>query len=114
MPEREARIFMALADTNRRRLLSTLARRSPQTATQLARKFSISRQGIMKHLDLLSQAGLVRAQIKGREKRYLLNPGSLRAASDWIDALGRQWDKRLLRLKALVEEEEAPGSGDVK
>ena len=106
MPEAEALVFSALADANRRRLLSTLARRSPKTATQLAREFAISRQGIMKHLDLLDQAGLVRTQIKGREKRYLLNPGPLRPASDWIDSLSRQWDKRLQRLKDLVEDDE--------
>src|SRR5436309_963322 len=106
MPEAEALVFIALADAKRRRLLITLARRSPQTATQLAREFTISRQGLMKHLDVLHQAGLVRAQIKGREKQYVLNPGSLQTASDWIDTLSRQWDKRLKRLKDLVEDDE--------
>src|SRR5262245_49249661 len=107
MPEAEAGVFMALADAKRRRLLSTLARRSPRTATQLARDFTISRQAIMKHLEVLDQVGLVRTQIRGREKQYLLNPVSLRPASDWIEALSRQWDKRLQRLKALVEDEES-------
>ena len=111
MLKQEDQVFTALADANRRRLLTTLAQGSPKTATQLARDFArqrhaISRQGIAKHLHLLAQSGLIQSQTQGREKRYAFDPASLKVASDWIDALGRQWDERLLRLKTLVEETE--------
>jgi predicted transcriptional regulator len=103
MIEREDRVFTALADTTRRRLLTRLAQSGPQTATQLAREFPISRQGIMKQLDLLSHAGLVQTQRSGRERQYVFNPQSLQAASGWIETIGKQWDERLQRLKHFVE-----------
>ncbi len=94
MIESEDRVFTALADATRRRLLTRLAQSSPKTATQLAREFPITRQGIVKHLDLLAHAGLVQAQRKGREKRYVFNPESLQTASAWIETIGKQWDER--------------------
>ncbi len=105
MSEIEDRVFTALADTNRRQLLTRLAQSSPKTATQLAREFPISRQGIVKHLDLLAQAKLVQVQTRGREKQYLFDPTSLQAASAWIEAIGKQWDERLQQLKHLLEED---------
>ena len=105
MIEIEDRVFTALADATRRRLLTRLAQSSPKTATQLAREFPITRQGIMKHLDLLAHAGLVQVQTKGREKRYMFNPESLQAASAWIEMIDKQWDERLQRLKKLVEDD---------
>jgi predicted transcriptional regulator len=105
MNEIEDRVFTALADATRRRLLTRLAQSSPKTATQLAREFPISRQGIVKHLDLLANAGLVRAQTRGREKRYLFDPTSLQTASAWIERIGKHWDERLQRLKHFVEDE---------
>jgi predicted transcriptional regulator len=105
MIEIEDRVFTALADATRRRLLSRLAQSSPKTATQLAREFPISRQGIVKHLDRLSHAGLVQAQTRGREKRYMFDPTSLQTASAWIETIGKQWDERLQRLKNFVEDD---------
>jgi DNA-binding transcriptional ArsR family regulator len=103
--ESQDRVFSALADPTRRRLLITLAESSPKTATQLAHDFPISRQGILKHLDQLAEAGLVQTYQQGREKRYSLAPEPLTGVSDWIDALSAKWDERLLRLKAFIESE---------
>jgi predicted transcriptional regulator len=105
MNEIEDRVFTALADATRRRLLTRLAQSSPKTSTQLAREFPTSRQGIVKHLDLLAHAGLVQAQTRGREKRYLFDPTSLQTASAWIERIGKQWDERLQRLKNFVEDD---------
>jgi DNA-binding transcriptional ArsR family regulator len=110
----EDAIFSALADENRRWLLTTLAENSPKTATQLAKDFNalpvnedgISRQGVLKHLNILEQAGLVTVQPKGREKRYFLTPEPLQTISAWIDLLSAQWDSRLQRLKTLIENDE--------
>lgn len=103
----EERVFAALGDTTRRQLLHSLAKNSPKTATQLAREFPITRQGIVKHLDLLASAGLVQARIHGREKRYSFTPEPLDNISAWIEAIGKEWEGRLERLKALVESDEA-------
>lgn len=105
MTQIEDRVFTALADATRRQLLTRLAQSSPKTATQLAREFPISRQGIIKHLERLSHAGLVQMQTKGREKQYVFDPHSLQAASAWIETIGKQWDERLQRLKELVEDD---------
>jgi predicted transcriptional regulator len=108
----EDAIFSALADENRRWLLINLAENSPKTATQLARDFNeipkheISRQGVLKHLNILEHAGLVTVQPRGREKRYFLAPEPLQTVSAWIELLGAQWDSRLQRLKMLVENDD--------
>ncbi|HET8841507.1 MAG TPA: helix-turn-helix domain-containing protein [Ktedonobacteraceae bacterium] len=101
----EDQVFTALADANRRQLLSRLAQGSPKTATELAREFPISRQGIMKHLERLSSAGLVQVQTSGREKLYVFEPHSLHAVSTWIEMIEKYWDQRLQCLKDLVEDD---------
>jgi DNA-binding transcriptional ArsR family regulator len=103
MIERTDWLFAALADPTRRQLLTTLAQESPKTATQLATVFPMTRQGVLKHLDILEQAGLVRIQPKGREKQYSLTPAPLQEVSEWVKTLNATWDERLFRLKTLVE-----------
>jgi DNA-binding transcriptional ArsR family regulator len=99
-------VFAALADPMRRSLLLKLAEQSPRTATQLARDYSITRQGVLKHLTILQGAGLVAVQQAGRERRYTLTPEPLGELEQWIKELGTLWDTRLLRLKTLLEAEE--------
>lgn len=98
----EQALFEALADPLRRSLLLRLAEGGPKTATQLAREYPITRQGLLKHLALLAAAGLVAVHQHGREKRYTLVPEPLGALERWLGAL---WEARLLRLKTLLEQE---------
>ena len=100
-------IFTALADPMRRKLLLNLAENSPKTATQFAEEYPITRQGILKHLNILEEAGLVTVYQRGREKRYALTPEPLNEVEQWIKEIGDKWDERLLRLKAFIENEEA-------
>ena len=104
----QAPVFAALADPMRRNLLANLAEYSPRTATQLAEQYPITRQGILKHLRILEEAGLVAVYQEGREKRYFLTPEPLGELEQWIKEISAKWDERLLRLKAFVENEE-PG-----
>lgn len=99
----DAPIFHALADPMRRSLLVNLAENSPKTATQLADEYPITRQGILKHLNILEAAGLVKVRQLGREKRYELTPEPLTELETWLKQLSAKWDERLLRLKTLVE-----------
>ena len=101
----DAPIFHALADPMRRNLLVNLAEHSPKTATQLAEEFPITRQGILKHLNILENAGLVAVHQIGREKRYAFTPAPLGELEQWLKQLNAKWDERLLRLKNLVEDE---------
>jgi DNA-binding transcriptional ArsR family regulator len=104
----DAPIFAALADPMRRSLLVNLAENSPKTATQLAGEYrTITRQGILKHLNILENAGLVAVNQKGREKRYSFTPEPLGEVDEWIKAISAKWDERLLRLKLLVESEDS-------
>lgn len=96
-------VFSALADPTRRQLLTTLAKNSPKTATQLAEGYPITRQGILKHLNILEEAGLVAVTQQGREKRYTLTPEPLTEVDQWIKDLNALWDERLLRLKTMLE-----------
>lgn len=100
-------VFAALADPLRRSLLVNLAENSPKTATQLAEEYPITRQGILKHLKILQEAGLVAVHQQGREKRYTLTPEPLGDLEQWIKEIAAKWDERLLRLKTLLENEEA-------
>jgi DNA-binding transcriptional ArsR family regulator len=99
-------VFAALADPTRRNLLENLAEHSPKTATQLAEEYPITRQGILKHLHILEQAGLVAVHQIGREKRYTLTPEPLNEVDKWVKDLSAKWDERLLRLKNYLENED--------
>ncbi|WP_256376744.1 ArsR/SmtB family transcription factor [Cohnella herbarum] len=98
-------MFTAIGDPLRRDLLEKLAKESPKTATQLAELFPITRQGVLKHLNALQEAGLVTVRISGREKRYFLTPEPLSVLSDWAKSVGDMWDERLPRLKEMLENE---------
>ena len=104
--EHEQSLFAALADPMRRSLLVNLAEHSPKTATQLAQEYPITRQGILKHLTILEDAGLVAVHQAGREKRYTLTPEPLEELEQWIEGIGAKWDERLLRLKTWLEDEQ--------
>lgn len=105
MNERQQPIFAALADPMRRHLLVNLAENNAKTATQLAKEYPITRQGILKHLDILEDAGLVAVHQKGREKRYTFTPEPLSELDQWLKEVSAKWDERLLRLKMMLETE---------
>ena len=98
-------VFGALADPTRRNLLANLAGNSPRTATQLAKEYPITRQGVLKHLGILEDAGLVAVQKRGREKLYTFSQEPLTELEQWIQEISAMWDERLLRLKTFLENE---------
>lgn len=104
--EQQQLVFAALADPVRRKLLVKLAETSPRTATQLAEEYPITRQGILKHLKILENAGLVKVYQKGRDKRYVPTLKPLSDLEKWVQELNLLWDERLLRLKHLVESQD--------
>lgn len=96
-------LFAALADPTRRELLINLAQGTPKTATELAKEFPITRPGIIKHLNILEEAGLVTVHQQGRDKRYMLTPEPLTELEKWIQEVTLTWNTNLQRLKALLE-----------
>lgn len=99
------RIFAALADPTRQDLLANLAENSPKTATELAEEYPMTRQGILKHLQILEEVGLVVVSQRGREKRFSFTPEPLSDIDEWLKAISAKWDQRLFRLKTMIESE---------
>ncbi len=95
-------MFAALGDETRLRLVSRLCR-GPASITVLTSGAGITRQAVTKHLVVLSSAGLVSDSRRGRERLWALEPSRLEDARRSLEALSRQWDERLGRLRQLVE-----------
>ena len=90
------RVLAALADPTRRAILATLAEDGPATATDLAERLPLTRQGIAKHLALLADAGLVTAEPGERRRvRYRLQSAPMQVAQQFLAALARDWDRPL-------------------
>jgi DNA-binding transcriptional ArsR family regulator len=93
-------VFTALADPSRRAILAALAAGGPATATDLAGRLPITRQAIAKHLALLADAGLVRAEPGERRRvRYRLHSAPIQVAQQFLAALARDWDGPLDALR---------------
>jgi DNA-binding transcriptional ArsR family regulator len=93
-------VFTALADPTRRAILAALAAQGPATATDLAGRLPVTRQAIAKHLALLAEVGLVRAEPGERRRvRYRLRSAPMRVAQQFLAALARDWDGPLDALK---------------
>ena len=98
-------MFRALADPTRRALLDELFRQDGQNLGQLGERFEMSRFGIMKHLRLLEEAGLVVTQRRGREKLHFLNPVPIRLVHDrWVSKYAEPWVAGLSDIKARLEQ----------
>jgi DNA-binding transcriptional ArsR family regulator len=97
-------VFRALADPTRRRLLDELFREDGQTLGALEERFPMSRFGVMKHLRLLEEAGLVVTRREGREKRHFLNAVPIRLVHDrWVSKYAEPWAAALSDLKTRLE-----------
>jgi DNA-binding transcriptional ArsR family regulator len=104
----EDRVFRALADPTRRFLLDRLFERDGRTLTELESELEMTRFGVMKHLRLLEDAGLVVTRKSGREKLHFLNPVPIRLIHDrWIDKYTERQVSALAELKAKLEKGEA-------
>jgi DNA-binding transcriptional ArsR family regulator len=101
------RLFAALADPTRRALIARLGEAEGLTVSELARPFPVSLPAIMKHLDVLSDAGLIERRKVGRAVNCQLTAASMKAAMDWLNRYERFWSERLSRLGAFLEEEES-------
>jgi len=98
-------VFKALADSSRRLLLDLLFERDGRTLTELDAELEMTRFGVMKHLKVLEEAGLVVAQKRGREKLHFLNPVPIRQIHNrWIDKYTEERVSALLDLKNELEE----------
>jgi uncharacterized protein YndB with AHSA1/START domain len=99
-------VFRALADPTRRALLDQLFTRDGQTLRELEERLPMTRFGVMKHLRVLEEAGLVTTRRRGREKLHFLNPVPIRLVHDrWVSKYAEPWAAALTGIKRELEEE---------
>ncbi len=99
-------VFKALADSTRRELLDQLYKQDGQSLSALERRLPMTRFGVMKHLKVLEEAGLVVTRRRGREKLHFLNPVPIRLVHDrWVRKYAEPWAATLSGLKRTLEEE---------
>src|SRR5579863_3250768 len=99
------RVFKALADPTRRFLLDRLFARDGRTLTELEADLEMTRFGVMKHLRVLEEAGLVVTRRRGREKLHFLNPVPIRLVHDrWVSKYAEPWAATLSGLKSRLEQ----------
>jgi DNA-binding transcriptional ArsR family regulator len=112
------RVFAALVDPTRRAILARLEQDESLTISDLAGPFPIKLPAVMKHLDVLGEAGLITRSKRGRTVDVRLSPAPLRGAADWLALYARFWSPALDRLTAHAEAKESqarnaePETGD--
>ena len=100
------RTFAALADPTRRALVMRLAEKPDLSVSELAAPFAMSLPAVMKHLGVLSDAGLVSRAKTGRVVACRLDAEPMRDAFEWLNRYEKFWSERLSNLAAFLEEEE--------
>src|SRR2546425_8641429 len=99
-------VFRALAEPTRRSLLDELFKEDGQTLSALEQRLPMTRFGVMKHLKVLEEAGLVTTKRRGREKLHFLNPVPIRLVHDrWVSKYAEPWAAALSGLKKSIEED---------
>jgi uncharacterized protein YndB with AHSA1/START domain len=99
-------VFRALSDPTRRSLLDRLFEEDGQTLSALEDRLPMTRFGVMKHLRVLEEAGLVTTKKRGREKLHFLNPVPIRLVHDrWVSKYAEPWAAALTGLKRTLEED---------
>jgi DNA-binding transcriptional ArsR family regulator len=98
-------LFAALGDETRLALVLRLGSGGPHSIAQLAAQSPYTRQAITKHLEVLSAAGLVRSDRRGRERIWNVEADRLDAARRYLDQVSMHWDNALGRLKQFVEDD---------
>lgn len=109
------RTFAALTDPTRRAILARLEAEESASISDLAQPFAIKLPAVMKHLDVLDDAGLISRSKTGRTVTVRLNPEPMREAMDWLRRYERFWAASLDRLSAHAEaQERAMRAADAK
>jgi DNA-binding transcriptional ArsR family regulator len=97
------RLWSAIGDPTRRRVLDLLLEDGEATATSLSERLPVTRQAVSKHLAVLDRAGLVYGTAAGREMRYRIDNAQFARAVSQLASVGTAWDGRLRRIKQIAE-----------
>ena len=94
-------VYAAIADPTRRAILGVLERGETNVGA-LAARFTISLNGVSKHVKVLERAGLVERRVRGREHWLRLNAAPLAGAADWLEHYRGYWEARLAALEEFL------------
>ena len=97
-------VFQAIADPTRREIITMMAHQS-LTPNAVADNFNLSRQAISKHMQILTECGLLTYEIQGREYYYSIQPQKLEEVYDWIEPLRELWETRFNQLDELLKKQ---------
>jgi DNA-binding transcriptional ArsR family regulator len=100
---RTAGALAALGDPVRLGLVARLCHEGPLATAALREGTGLTRQAVTKHLAVLERAGMLQSHRTGRDRAWSIEAAQLAATRDWLDRLSAQWDRRIERLRALVE-----------
>src|SRR5262245_35138510 len=103
--KQRASVFAALGDVTRLAVLTKLMSGEPQSISRLTAGTRLSRQAVTKHLRVLEGVGVVRGERSGREALFKLEPRPIDDARKYLEAVSKQWDQALERLRSFVDEE---------
>lgn len=109
--ERLDRVFFILSDPTRRSILARLERERRLSISELAQPFTMTLPAILKHLDILADAGLIRRSKAGRTVWVQIEAGSMRVAKDWLERHRLFWSTSLDRLARYAETKERESKG---
>ena len=101
-----AEVFFALGDETRLSMVRKLSRGGALSATALSGDAHVTRQAIVKHLQVLEGAGLVSHEKRGREVLYAIEAKRFAQAQNFLDAVSQSWDRAIERLRTMVEDDE--------
>ena len=97
------RVWSAVGDPIRRRMLDLLLSHGGGTATTLSGQLPVTRQAVAKHLGVLQRVGLVRGTPSGRDRLYAVDEAQLARAVAQLSSVGAAWDSRLRRIQRIAE-----------
>jgi len=96
-------VFQAIADPTRREIIGLIAKK-PMTPNNVANSFDISRQAISKHIQILTECGLLSLNIQGRDYYYTIQPKKLAEVNDWLEPFRKMWEDRFDAIDNLLSE----------
>ena len=102
-------VFQALANETRRQIVALL-REGGRPSSEIAGHFAMTREGVSKHLQVLLRAGLVRAEPRGQQRIYTLDPDALQRVETWLAPFRAFWGQRLDALETEVRRGPEPGA----
>jgi DNA-binding transcriptional ArsR family regulator len=106
------RAFHALADPSRRQMLARMGQ-GPASVSELARPLKMTLAAVVQHVQVLESSGLVSSQKVGRVRTCSINTDTMRVAEQWLTRSRAEWEQRLDRLEAVLDEQQAAESGRI-